>query len=305
VNLRRSTAGFLALYGLAFSAAHAGTACAEHYAGGVPPRATLTSLQPLYPLCLPVGALMYSGARNTSIWAAEHITSASLAEARRVPRADAFHEESALPNEIRTRPDEYKHSCFDRGHLIPSGDARDSAAQFSSFSMANMTPQAPANNEGIWEAIETATRKFAQSRGSLYVVTGPMYLAPKAELLAGRIAVPTHYYKAVLDAATGEGAAYISANSTVQSYDIVPLPFLTKISGIDPFPAMGPSIRMLNLPRPHEGHFRPREVGAACARNPDGTLVSGGTESPQVVDQAAALRGALGAVTRRVLRAVH
>ena len=61
------------------------------------------------------------------------------------------------------------------GTCRPSGDMPDEDSQQESFSLANMVPQAPKLNRGVWEGIERAVRRMAGRQGELYVVTGPIF----------------------------------------------------------------------------------------------------------------------------------
>jgi endonuclease G len=59
--------------------------------------------------------------------------------------------------------------------MTPSGDMPDARAQEQSFSLANMVPQAPMLNRGVWERIESAVRRLARREDGIYVVTGPVF----------------------------------------------------------------------------------------------------------------------------------
>jgi DNA/RNA endonuclease G (NUC1) len=71
-------------------------------------------------------------------------------------RKNAFHAEPMLPKEERAELADYEHTGFDRGHMAPSGDMPSLEAQQESFSLANIAPQTPELNRGIWEGIEAA-----------------------------------------------------------------------------------------------------------------------------------------------------
>src|SRR5260221_12908093 len=71
---------------------------------------------------------------------------------------------------------DYRRSGYDRGHMTPSGDMPSDSAQQQSFSLANVVPQTPALNRGMWSAIEMAMRNLVARRGELYLVTGPAFV---------------------------------------------------------------------------------------------------------------------------------
>lgn len=78
-----------------------------------------------------------------------------------------------------------KRAVFDRGHMAPAGDMPTAQAMAQSFSLANMVPQAPENNRGLWaKAFECSTRRYVKRTGStVYVFTGPVYSVAIAEIV--------------------------------------------------------------------------------------------------------------------------
>ncbi|MDD4973800.1 MAG: DNA/RNA non-specific endonuclease [Bacteriovorax sp.] len=74
-------------------------------------------------------------------------------------------------------PTEYKGSCFDRGHQIPSADRTDSKENNqTTFFMSNMIPQTPNLNRVSWEHLEQYTRDLVQKQGKkAYIIAGPIY----------------------------------------------------------------------------------------------------------------------------------
>jgi DNA/RNA non-specific endonuclease len=73
--------------------------------------------------------------------------------------------------------------------MTPSGDMPDERSQYDTFSLANLVPQEPKNNRGIWEGIESAVRQLAEKRGELYVITGPLFVGSSVQQLNGRVLV--------------------------------------------------------------------------------------------------------------------
>ena len=146
-------------------AAAAPTACPEHFhAGRAPDVLNPRLLAGTRALCFRAFALLHSATTRTALYSAEHLTRDGLAAARGLPRDSEFHPEPALPEGERAELQDYARSGFDRGHLAPSGDMPDDDAQQESFSLANMVPQAPKLNRGIWQGIESAVRS-SKARG--------------------------------------------------------------------------------------------------------------------------------------------
>ena len=176
----------------------------------------------------------------------------SLAVANKVERVDTFHAETALPAEERAELSDYAKSGYDRGHLAPAADMPTETAQQESFSLANMTPQAPGNNRGIWSEMEGVVRKMVQKRGELYVVSGPLFQGKTIKRLNGRVFVPTDYFKAVYDPKTQDAGSYLVANEKTKDYKVISIEELTQLTGIDPFPSIAETSRRqaMELPPP-------------------------------------------------------
>lgn len=77
-------------------------------------------------------------------------------------------------------------------------------AMAQSFSLANMVPQAPEHNKGVWaKSVEAATRKYAaRATGDVYVITGPVYepsIGESPSIGPGKVRVPKYLFKLVYD----------------------------------------------------------------------------------------------------------
>ncbi|GGP27314.1 DNA/RNA non-specific endonuclease [Silvimonas amylolytica] len=215
-------------------------------------------------LCFDAFAVLYSGVSLTPLWSAEHITRQSVQSARELVRTDTFHEEPALARMPHPTLEDYVHSGFDRGHMSPNGDMPDKTAQGQSFSLANMIPQSPENNRGLWAGIESSVRDMAVRDGEVYVVTGPMFEGSSIKRLNGRVLVPTHLYKAVYNPRKQQAAAYITPNGPGEDYEVVSIAQLQQRTGINPFPALPEAARnrAMVLPPPQSAssnsHGTPR-----------------------------------------------
>lgn len=121
-------------------------------------------------------------------------------------RSDKFVPDPELKPYQRSEPADYRESGFDRGHLAPAADMKsDNAEMADSFLMSNITPQVGKGfNRGIWKKLEDRVRRWAQERGEVWVVTGPVFVADAEESMMRfqligkrRVAVPTHFFKIV------------------------------------------------------------------------------------------------------------
>lgn len=95
---------------------------------------------------------------------------------------------------------DYSYSGYDRGHMAPAGDMKWSAdAMRSSFSLANICPQAKSLNTGAWKRLEEKCRTWAQADSSIIIVCGPILNDPIREFIGdSRVAVPKRFFKVIL-----------------------------------------------------------------------------------------------------------
>ncbi|TCS34744.1 endonuclease G [Paucimonas lemoignei] len=236
--------------------------CRDQFADGAAPEVIAEKLAAkTRKLCFEGFAVLHSGVSRTPLWSAERLTPARLEQAKTVERKDAFHEEKRIPFWQRAELEDYKRSGFDRGHLSPAGDMPTEQAKFDSFSLANIVPQHPRNNQILWEGIEYSTRELAFERGDLYVITGPIFEGSTLERLNGRVLVPTHLFKAIYDPINKEAGAYVAKNEAGMAYQVISIEELEARIGIRLFPTMRADIRTkaMALPRPRPYKYRNRD----------------------------------------------
>lgn len=229
------------------------SACPEHFSGGEAPEFINQKLAAkTAALCFDGFAVMHSGVSRTPLWSAEYLTADRIAKTKKIKRANKFHAEPRLPQADRAELRDYARSGFDRGHMSPAGDMADRNSQYDSFSLANMVPQDPHNNQMLWSGIEEATRKLAAYRGELYVITGPLFEGNAIERLNARVLVPTHVFKAIYDPAGNAAGAYLAPNRSDAGYEAISIAELEKRSGIRLFPKLAPAVRQtaMRLPEP-------------------------------------------------------
>lgn len=253
VNLKNSTIMVIIATVLSVSTAHADdfTQCSQSFYGGVYPEFSNTKLSNnTQALCMDGFAVMYSGVSRTPLWSAEYLNRKRLQQAKQIDREDSFHEESRLPQSMRARLSDYSGSGYDRGHLAPNGDMANRSQQYDSFSLANIAPQSPRNNRYIWRNIESATRYLTQQYGEVYTITGVAFTDKKVKQLAGRVLVPSHFFKAVYIPASNQAGVYYAPNDESERIEIISIDELTAKIGIDVLPVLDAKTKAqaLNLP---------------------------------------------------------
>jgi endonuclease G, mitochondrial len=246
----------LALLSLSATAQPLPDGCAANFAGGAPPAVDAKHAAQSRMLCYQQFALQHSALTKTPLWSAEHLTPDRIAAAEGLPRRGEFHAERRLPVDERAKLSDYKNSGYDRGHMSPSGDMPDPSSRQASFSLANIIPQSPCNNEVIWEQIESAVRDYVSAGNEVFVVTGPIYEGQTIATIGNGVAVPTRIFKAIYNPQTGEAGAYVTVNDDdVSDFQALTLAALQDATGIDLFPAApaakGQAMQLPPLPAPN------------------------------------------------------
>ena len=166
-------------------------------------------------------------------------------------RTDFFDEDPSVPSRYRVRHSDYSGSRYDRGHMCPAADNRQSlAAMTECFYMSNMCPQNHALNTGAWNDLEVQCRSWARNYKKIYIVSGPIYKSNNPQRIGKRknmrIAVPDQFFKVVLMMGkTPKAIGFIYDNRNVTD-DIrnhaVSVDKIEKITGFDFFPQLDDAI---------------------------------------------------------------
>ncbi|MDF3035564.1 MAG: non-specific endonuclease [Paucimonas sp.] len=233
--------------------------CDPHFADAAKPVLTNPALASRTDLlCYEGYAVMHSGASRTPLWVAEHLTSQRVEMAKTMKRKNTFHADENLSPNDRAELADYVRSGYDRGHMAPSGDMPTETAQYESFSLANMIPQHPKNNQILWEGIEDATRDLARETGSIFVITGPIFEGNSLKRLNRRVLVPTSVFKAIYDPGRQAAGAYVTRNAPGMEYQTLSIAALENRIGINLFPKMPAQIKETEMPMPTPTPHRQR-----------------------------------------------
>jgi endonuclease G, mitochondrial len=230
------------------------TNCPEHFADGQAPDLINQKLSAkTRDVCYSGFSLKHSGITRTPIYSAEHLTRDRLAMAKGMKRSSKFYPDPNIPASERAELHHYVKSGFDRGHVAPSADMFDQQSQQECFTLANMVPQEPSVNRGVWERVESTTRKLTKDRGELFVVTGPIFTG-KLLQIGDAIMVPTQVFKAIYDPKRNEAGAYLVGNVEGAQAQVITIAELEKLSGISVFPSINDQVKDngMRLPEPKE-----------------------------------------------------
>ncbi len=137
---------------------------------------------------------------------------------------------------------DYTRSGYDRGHLCPAADMKISKEAMSeTFQMWNISPQNPSLNRGRWADLEATVRGYLEDEtDTLFIVTGPVFIADMGSIGNNRVTVPSLFYKVVFNPKRG-GIGFLLPNrklDTPLSSWQVSIDLVEAITGIDFFPQL-------------------------------------------------------------------
>lgn len=204
--------------------------------------------------------LRHSTLSKIPFWVCEGVRQSQLAGS--VPRRNSFNPDPKLPVGQRAELSDYKGSGYDRGHMAPAGNqtvSRELKAE--TFFLSNMAPQKGVMNQQIWAALEEQSRKWVNTRQTVFQVTGGFFYDPAEdntatadgiinffEIGGNHVAVPTHFFKVLIAKdSTGkdEAVAFVMENRGYPrpfnfGEHIKPIRWIEERAGIDFFPDLDP-----------------------------------------------------------------
>lgn len=155
-----------------------------------------------YLISKPQYVLSYNRDKGIANWVSWQLNADWLGELPRIP----FETDTSLPDGwYRVSTDDYTGSGFDRGHLVPAADRDRTAADSKAvFLMTNILPQAPDNNRGPWEQLESYCRALVRQGKELYIIAGGAGSGgtgdkgKRSVIGRGKVAVPEWTWKVVV-----------------------------------------------------------------------------------------------------------
>ncbi len=186
---------------------------ARHLVMGNPSGATTDVNNPTnYLLSKSQFVMSYHRDRGIPNWVAWHLDTTWIGT---TPRQDDFRADTTLPaGWYQVLQTDYSGSGFDRGHHCPSGDRTKTVADNSAtFVMTNMMPQAPDNNQGPWEELESYSRTLANAGNEMYIYAGGAGQGgvgsngALSTVASGHVVVPAFTWKVIIVIPNGDNDA--------------------------------------------------------------------------------------------------
>lgn len=174
----------------------------------------------------------YSGRFKQPLYSAEIVTKSEATI--HIKRHSCFHAEHKIPEEYREELDDYRHSGYDRGHLVCAADSDNKAEMNATFSLANMVPEVHKMNAGIWARIEGHVRDLAEDFGGVYAVTGAIY--NENDKVVKNLTVPPFVYKCITIPSEKCTGVFVADNNESGAYTLHTQEEFHKLFGILPQP---------------------------------------------------------------------
>lgn len=139
--------------------------------------------------------LSYNQSKGTANWVSWQLNRNWQGQ---VDRQNDFKPDSELPsNFYRVKPQDYRNSGYDKGHIVPSSDrSRTKTDNSATFLTTNIIPQSPELNREVWREFEGYCRDLVKQGKELYIVAGPF--GKKGTIANGKVTVPSYNWKVVL-----------------------------------------------------------------------------------------------------------
>ncbi len=162
-------------------------------------------------------SLGYSYQYKSALWVSYILSSGSVSI--NVGRHGSFYADPDIPEEHRVQPEQHRNTDYDKGHLAPSASIDFSKeANRETFALSNVVPQVPRLNRQAWGKLESLERKWAETRGKIYVVTGPIYSSRPRKV--NDLPIPSKFYKVIYSYEADKAIGFIMPNKAVEEKNL-------------------------------------------------------------------------------------
>uniref|UniRef100_A0A0K0FB23 Endonuclease n=1 Tax=Strongyloides venezuelensis TaxID=75913 RepID=A0A0K0FB23_STRVS len=169
----------------------------------------------------------YDTRNRIPFWVLEVISSKNLERSQNNTRKNKyFSPDKTFYKTFQSTLEDYYKSGYDRGHMAAAGNYLHSKDTMQkTFTLSNIAPQVGKGfNQGLWSNLEQKIRKYIENNVYLtaHILSGPLFIPKKMErnnntvyimeyeVLNGRIAVPTHFFKVIIYTNNNKNITYQS-----------------------------------------------------------------------------------------------
>ncbi len=162
-------------------------------------------------------SLGYSYKNKSALWVSYILSPGSVKID--FARHGSFYADADIPEAYRVKPDEMVNTGYDKGHLAPSASIDFSAeANRETFALSNVALQEPRLNRQAWGHLESLERKWTETKGKLYIVTGPLY--PKKPQKVNDVSVPDRFYKVIYAYDADQAIGFVLPNKPATNAEL-------------------------------------------------------------------------------------
>lgn len=190
-------------------------------------------------------AAEFNPTSKTPLWVTERVIG-SQAMAPTAAHVADFRPDPDVPGGVRNELYDYDKQGYAVGQMsIPANFGADAVKISRTYYLSNTLPQNPQNQAGIWAALDQNVRQWAQAKGELFVISGPIY--PRGNVVAwiggppkreggpiqhryseanqkdpykGKMGVPVYLYKVIYDPQSQQAVAFVIPNQDVPVSDL-------------------------------------------------------------------------------------
>jgi len=162
-------------------------------------------------------SLGFSFKRKCALWVCYTASKGSIGVD--VSRSEGFYPDPKIPEPYRLRPEDFRNTGYDKGHLAPSASidfSRHSNDQ--TFAMSNIALQHPKLNRQAWGSLEAVIRGWTHTKGKLMIINGPVY-GLRSKRING-IPLPRFFYKVVYSFKHKACIGFIMPNKEVSASEL-------------------------------------------------------------------------------------
>jgi endonuclease G, mitochondrial len=223
------------------AAAQPSSSCASFYQATIPPAPVRSGTPDTTVFCRSFYATAYSPNLRDPVWTSYRLTRAMADGGDRTLRYRGnFRQQEGLTAAQQGHHNDFTHTPFTRGHLVPANDAIDMPRQRDTFVVTNIVPQPGTFNSTLWRYLEASVHRLAQDEGEVYVVTGAVFQAAPTLMrrgtAQGRVAIPNLLYKAIYVPSRNIAVGYVATNESNSTCTAMSIRDLSRQTGFDPFP---------------------------------------------------------------------